>query len=202
MADIDLERKSGGGMGWLWWAVGLLLLVLIVWWVWPEGDEPEAEFADVETTEAVETTEPVTPAATPQPVADIPGVSVGDILGNPDNHIGDTFPRAEVTAVEVPTDRGFWIEDEGERLFAIIIDRPEEQPKDINPGATLRIDGGTLRDRTFLPEIPGEPLDPTTERMAEQQDIFLVVDEAEITVLEGGQPQPGTDPAQAVQPNQ
>lgn len=196
MADIDLERKKSGGMGWLWWALGLLALVLIVWWVWPDGEE--AEFADVD----VEPVETVTPATTPEPVGDISGVSIGDILGNPDGFIGETFPRAEVTVVEVPTDRGFWIEDEGERLFAIIIDQPQDQAKDINPGQTLRIDEGTLRDRTFLPEISGVPLDPDTENLAEQQEIFLVVDEEHITVLEGGEPQPGTDPAQAVQPNQ
>ena len=196
MADIDLERDRGG-MGWLWWALGLLALVLIVWWVWPDNDE--AEFADVEApTAEIEAVEPVT---TPEPIVDIQGVTVGDILGNPDDYIGETFPRAEVTAVEVPTDRGFWIEDEGERLFAIINDQPQEQPKDINPGATLRIDGGTFRDRTYLPELSGAPLDQTTEDLAEQQDIFLVVDESAITVLEGGEPQPGTDPAQAVQQN-
>lgn len=198
MADIDLERKRGGGMGWLGWLLGLVVLALVVWWIWPDGDD--AEFAEVD---AVETVEPVTapaaPAATPQPAADIPGVSIGDILGSPDQYLGETFPRAEVTVVEVPTDRGFWIEDEGQRLFAIIIDQPQEQPMDINPGATLRIDEGMLRDRTYLPELPGAPLDAATENLAEQQDIFLVVEEEEITVLEGGQAQPGTDPAQSVQ---
>lgn len=184
MADIDLERKKSGGMGWLWWALGLLALLLIIWWVWPDNNDDD--FADVD----VDPVETVTPSTTPEVVGgDIPGVSIGDILGNPDNFIGETFPRAEVTAVEVPTDRGFWIEDEGQRLFAIIIDQPQEERVDINPGATLRIDQGTLRDRTFLPEIPGEPLDATTENMAEQQEVFLVVDERHITVLEGGQPQ-------------
>lgn len=198
MADIDLERKSGG-MGWLWWALGLLALVLIVWWIWPDADD-EAEYTEVD---PVETVEPAAaPATTPVAIADVPGVSVGDILANPDQYIGESFPDTEVTAVEVPTDRGFWIQDEGERLFAIIIDQPQEQPKDINPGATLRIEGGTLRDQSFLPEMPGAPLDPATEDLAEQQEIFLVVDEANIEVLEGGQPQPGTDPAQGVQPNQ
>ncbi len=194
MADIDLERKRGG-MGWLWWALGLLALILIVWWVWPDG---EPEVAEVET---IETVEPVAPAPVQEPVTDIEGISVGDILANPSQFVGDSFPATEVTAVEVPTDRGFWIEDQGERLFAIIIDQPREQPKDINPGATLRIEGGMLRDASFLPELPGVPLDQDTERMAEDQDIFLVVDEANITVLEGGRPQPGTDSAQGVGSN-
>lgn len=192
MADIDLERKKSGGMGWLWWALGLLALVLIVWWVWPDGDD---EFADVDA-DPVET---VAPAATPEPAA---GVSLGDILDNPDEYIGETFPTTEVTVAEVPTDRGFWIESDGRRLFAIINDQPREQPTDLNPGQTLRITGGTLRDATFLPDISGATLDASTEDTAEGQEVFLVVDESEITVLEGGTPQPGTDPAEGVQPNQ
>ena len=51
-------------------------------------------------------------------------------------------------------------------------------------------------------DILGNPDDYLGENIAEQQDILLVVDEAEIMMLEGGQPQPGTDPAQAVQENQ
>lgn len=181
MADINLEQKRGG-MGWLWWVLGLAALVLILWWVWPDGEE--TEFGDLD-----EPMETVTPATTPDPVAAMPGISIGDILGDPDNFIGETFPRAEVTVVEVPTDRGFWIEDDGQRLFAIIIDQLRDQQMDINPGQTLRIDEGMLRDRTFLPEIPGAPLDQDTETIAGNQEIFLVVDEEHITILEGGQPQ-------------
>ena len=115
-------------------------------------------------------------------------VTIGDILGNPDRYVGETFPQAEVNVTEVPTDRGFWIEDEGRRLFAIIIDQPQEEPKDINPGQTLRIEEGVLRDRTFLPAIPGVPLDQDTENIAEQQPIFLTVDEQYINILEAGMP--------------
>lgn len=186
MADIDVERKRGGGMGWLWGLAAVLVLALIVWWIWPDEDDDDFAATEVEQVEQG-------PATTPEP-----GVTIGDILSNPDDHIGQTFPGAEVQVAEVPTDRGFWIEDDGERLFAIIIDEPREQPLDINPGQTLRIDEGMLRDRTYLPGIPGEPLDEDTEEIAEQQDVFLVVNERHINVLGEGEPQPGTDPAEAV----
>lgn len=192
MANIELERNQGG-MSWLWWVLGLLALILILWWIWPDS---ETELGVVD--EPMESVEPVT---TPEPVATMAGVTIGDILGSPDGFIDGSFPGAEVMVVEVPTDRGFWIEDEGERLFAIVIDQPQEEFIDINPGQTLRIDQGMLRDRTFLPEIPGAPLDAATQAIAEQQDIFLVVDEAQITILEEGEPQAGTDPTQGVQPN-
>lgn len=188
MADIDVERKGPS----IWpWIIGLIILALLIWllaeWL---GDDDE-----VVETPVPAAVEPITPATTPEPVAQAPGISIADILGNPAGWLGRDFTD-EVRVVEVPTDRGFWIEDQGARLFAIIIDQPAEEPKDINPGQELRITEGVLRDRTFLPELPGEPLDPQTEQIAQNQPIFLVVDERNINILEAGQPQPGTDPAQ------
>lgn len=40
---------------------------------------------------------------------------------------------------EVPSDHGFWIENQGQRLFAAISDEPRESRKDINPGQKLAI---------------------------------------------------------------
>lgn len=185
MANIELERNEGG-MGWLPWVLGIMAVLLILWWMWPTG---ETELGVVD--DDVESYEPVTTA---EPVGTMAGASIGDILGSPDAFIDGSFPTAEVMVAEVPTDRGFWIEDEGQRLFVIVIDQPQEEFVDINPGQTLRIDEGMLRDRTFLPEIPGAPLDAATEEIADQQEVFLVVDEANITILTGGGAQAGVRP--------
>lgn len=175
MADMDIQRKKTGGMGWLWGLLALVLLALIIWWIWPDDEEV------VEDPEVAAEMAPL-----PAPIAEAPAVTIGDVLGNPGAYVGQTFPRAEVTVAEVPTDRGFWIEDNGQRLFAVIIDDPAEQPKDINPGQTLRIDQGTLRDATFISNIQGAPLDSDTESIARQQDAYLVVDERHIHILEAG----------------
>lgn len=189
MADIDLERKTGPKV---WpWIAALVVLALVIWGV-TEAVDTNGDVAEVEPVEEVG---PVSPAG-PEPAAG--AMVLGDILANPGAYVGETFPGTEVQVAEVPTDRGFWIEQDGQRLFALIIDVPEEEPKDINPGQTLRIEGGTLRDATHLGELEGRPLDADTRRIAEQQEIFLVVDERRIEILEGGEPQPGTDPAQSV----
>ena len=177
MADIDLERKKSGPAVWPWVAA-LVALALVVWGV-TEAVDTDGEVADVEVVE------PVAPATTPEAVATGP-LTIGDILGAPDRYVGEPFPATEVEVAEVPTDRGFWITDEGQRLFVVIVDQPQEEPKDINAGQTLRIEQGTLREATFLPEIPGVPLDADTESIAQEQDIFLVVDERYINVLQGG----------------
>lgn len=186
MANIELERNEGN-MGWLPWALGIMAVLLLLWWMWPDGG---TELGVVDDSD-VESYEPVT---TPEPAATMAGASIGDILGSPDDFIDGTFPGAEVMVVDVPTDRGFWIEDEGQRLFAIVIDQPRDEEIDINMGQTLRIDDGMLRDRTFLPEVPGEALDADTEAIADQQDVFLVVDEAHITILSDGETQAGMQP--------
>jgi hypothetical protein len=191
MADIDVERK--GGMSWLWWILGLILLALIIWWIAAAGDD-EPEVAEV-----VEPAPVVTPTTTPEPIAQGP-LCVSQVLSAPMTYIGQTLGTCQVQVVEVPTDRGFWVEENGQRIFAIIIDQPQEQPKDINPGQTVRITEAVLRDRTFLPQIPGVPLDQDTENIAEQEEFFLVVDERNINILTEGNPQPGTDPAPTAGP--
>ena len=174
MADIDLERRRSGGMGWLWGILGLLALLALIWWIWP-GDEEEVVYD-----ETVPTV--IAPATTPEPMTDAQALTVANVMASPGNYIGQSFPDGQVTVAEVPTDRGFWIESEGNRMFAIIIDQPAEEPVDITAGQTLRIQGGTVRDASYLPELAGDPLDADTERLAREQQGFLVIDEANLRI--------------------
>lgn len=188
MAKIPVEKKQQPA--WIWWLLGLLLLGGITWaLVEALDDDGEGDVADLEAVE------PLPPTTTPESE----GVGIGAILANPGEYVGEPFPTMEVTVSSVPTDRGFWISENGDSLFAVIIDVPEEEPKDINPEQTLQIDGGTLHDSSFLPELPGRSLDADTQDIIEQQSIFVVVDERNIVIREEGVAQPGTDPAQTVQ---
>ena len=182
MADIDLERKRGGGMSWLWWVLGLLLLAAVIWWVWPSGDEELAGGLETEPTGEVQ---PL-PEPAPEMVGEQPGVSVAEIIESPATYTGQTL-TSEVQVTEVPTDRGFWIEDQGERLFVIIIDQPQEQPQNIQPNTTVRLQQAVVRDPTYLANLPGAPLDSDTESIARNQDVFLTVDEANIVMMGQGE---------------
>lgn len=197
MAWNDAGRTEVGRSTWLWGIVGLAALILVLVWMWPDVDE--AGYAETERVEEV------TPATTPEPTQPegalgpaAPRLALEQVLADPEQYVGTTFSDTEMRAVEVPTDRGFWIEENGNRLFAVIIDRPAEEPKDINPGATLRVEHGTFRDPSYLPRLQGAPLDEDTRRIAEDQPILLVVDERNIEVRQAGEPQPGTDPAEGV----
>lgn len=192
MADIDLQRKERGGLAWLWALLALLLLALIVWWLWPDDDaEVMAPGEDVEMVEPAPETEPTS----------VVDVGIAQILANPEQWIGRTFPDTRATVAQEMTDRGFFIEDQGQQLLVILIDQPEEEPLDINPQQTVRITDGTLRSPDYLGQIPGDPLEADTEQLVRDQEIFLVVDERNISILEGGVPQEGTDPAEGVIPD-
>lgn len=177
MAEIPVQRKTN--LTWLWILLAILVIIALIWWAAAEDDEELiTEPADIEAVEPLPDTEP---AAT-----------IAAILANPDAYVGMDNFTAEASVPEVPTDRGFWVESDGQRLFAIIIDQPAEEPKDINPGQRLRITEGMIRDSSYLPNLSGDPLDADTQRTVEQQDVFLVVDEDNIEILEAGTPQAGT----------
>lgn len=173
MAEIEVRRKQNGVMPWI---LGLLIMGAAIWGVmalFDDDDEP-----DFATTEVME---PVVPGATPEPMPETAAATDG-ILDNPARWVGQPFPGDQVMVAEVPTDRGFWIDYEGQRLFAILQDQPAEQPVDINPGQTISITEATLRDAGYLEQLGGAPLDEDTRRIAEQQPVFLVVDESNIRI--------------------
>lgn len=184
---LDPPRRT-----WTWIALILAVLILLGWWLWPmiwpatSEEEPVAPLGPAVTT-PTDREMAVDGEAEPVVETDLLAVglqaSIGDVLDDPDLFRSETVPLTEVQVAEVPTDRGFWIEHDGRRLFAVIVDVPEEEPKDIEAGQTLRIEGGVLHGPEFLPEMPGRPLDADTEATVRDQPIFLVVDERAIEIL-------------------
>jgi len=110
--------------------------------------------------------------------------SISDLRNNPVTRRGDNV-YGRVRVQETPTDRGFWIESGlGDRMFALIVDEPRDAWKDIDPGQDLHL----LRAAVFTPEdleqVPGEPLSTASRRIASSQPAFLVVDEADLIILD------------------
>ena len=58
------------------------------------------------------------------------GFAASTLVEDPATWTGATL-TAEVRVAEVPTGRGFWIEDQGVRLYTLIVDRPGSEPVDI-----------------------------------------------------------------------
>ncbi|MEW9853714.1 hypothetical protein [Novosphingobium sp. M1R2S20] len=169
-------------MTWLWVLLALIALALVIWWIAGSNENEELANNEIVGAEPVAVA-PVDPVAPASPNAGEGAFTIASILETPATYIGRDDFQADVAVPEVPTDRGFWVEHEGRRMFAIIIDAPREVPKDINAGQQLRVRNGMVRDATFLSDLPGKALDADTRRIANEQDAFLVVDEDDIEIM-------------------
>lgn len=176
MTEIKLQEKSSS-MAWLWILLALLLLALLAWWLWPEADDTSLEPEVV----AVEEAEPLREDIADEVMAEVP---IPTILIDPVGWVDRTV-SGTVEVVAVPTDRGFWIETGGERMLAILGDRPSEAMVDINPGMTLEIAAATVWDASEVEVMPGDPLEADTEALLADQDVFLYVDESALARYDG-----------------
>jgi hypothetical protein len=187
MADIDIERKSSS-MAWLWWLLGLLLLALLAWWLL-SGDEEEVAAVDP-------IAAPVTPTTTPEPVAQGP-LCVAQVLAGPATYIGQRLGTCPMRVVEVVSDRGFWVEENGQRVFVVINESPagavapgvadvegrvDELPN-VNAGETINVTEAMVLDD--VQNLAG-PIEEQTRQIASQQPWFLVTDGRNITPAVGG----------------
>ena len=176
MAEIPVEKKSS--LTWLWLLLAALLIALLIWWLASSGDDGvEPALADTAAVETVETSGPEGAAAG---AADL---TLAAIMEQPQSYIGQQF-TGEVAVAGPLTDRGFWIENNGARMFALIVDEPREVPLDINPGQRLQISGGTIREGGDVTEVDGAPIDDDTRAVIADQAAFMLVDEAQIEILE------------------
>lgn len=178
MADIDVQQKSGPG---IWpWIIGLVVLALLAWLVaeWlGEDDEVVAPVAEAPVV-APPVAAPVTEA--PPATAAAAGIPAAQIVANPASWEGRTVSgTAQVT--EVPTDRGFWIEADGQRLFVILRDAPAEQPMNVQQGQTVRITEATVH--IGAAGVAGD-LDPDTRGIVQNQPALLTVDEDNLQVVQ------------------
>ena len=182
MADINVERKGPS----IWpWIIGLIVVALLIWALAEMlGDDDEVAVAPVPEQGIVPANPP--PA---EPVAQGPLNTIASVLGNPSGVVGQTFrPAAPLRVAEVVSDRGFWVEDQGQRLFVIINEGAPGQPQgqadvqgaraempDVNPGDMIRITEGVVRDPTFLQNLQG-PIEPETRQTANGLTVYLVTD--------------------------
>lgn len=180
MAEIHIEQKKG--TGWLWLLLAALaVLAVLAWLLWPDAAETTPLSATIVNPVPAPTTVATVAPLDSTPTASVETPTIATILANPPQWVGREF-SGTVTVAEVPTDRGFWIEEDGRRLFAILVDAPAEVPLDINAGQRIRI-RGTLRDAAYLPQLPGRPIVAATQELARRAPVYLVADEQAITIL-------------------
>lgn len=179
MAEYHNDRRSSGGAKWLWIALALILVLLLAWWLWPGADdvELEPEPVQVEAEEMPQVQEDI--AYEQNAEVPIPTI-VLDPVGWTDRTVS-----GQLMVAEVPTDRGFWVEWDGERMLAILVDEPSEAMVDLEPGMTLQVSEATVRDAENLTDLAGAPLDADTEALLADEEVFLLVEESALERYEG-----------------
>jgi hypothetical protein len=185
MADINVERKGGGGgLGKLLpLLLGLLLLGALAWWLLGRGDDEVETVAPVAETVEPAPVAPAVPAPTAPAAAVVP---VAAIIAAPAGYIGQA-QTGTVRVAEVVSDRGFWIEEGGQRMFAVVAEpQNTEQQLNINAGQMVQL-SGTVYNQERIGEIPGQ-IEAQTREIIQSQPAFLYVLPRDVKIMqaEGG----------------
>jgi len=194
MADINLERKQGGGLGWLWAVIGLLIIGLLAWWLWPED---EMQFDDPTTMDRMDTRPgaPMQPMGDTQPMGQMrPGMmqpgqmgrGLAPIMASPTSWIDMPFPGGEGEVRDPVTGRSFILAEDGAELVVVLVGQPAQNPRQFRAGQRVVITGGTLRGPGYVGQVQGQPLDAALQQRLRDRPIYLVVDEANVTVVDRG----------------
>lgn len=191
MAEIHIEKKKS-----IWpWIIAALVALLAIWALMEFMGRDEDEAAAVEPARAAMTEAPAATAPT-EPVnamnadsgttADAAGalaaLPVATILAGPAGFVGQEISgTARVT--DVPTDRGFWVEQNGQRMFAVIAQGENmEQAININAGQEIQLNGATVHDANSMAQLGGT-FDEQAKQLVSGQQAFLVVDPGDVTIV-------------------
>lgn len=169
MADINVQRRGASFWPWL---LGLIVLALLIWGIMELFDRDDDEVAQAAPAPAV--VDPIPPASSTSPVAAAPTLTlipVAAIVAAPSNYGVPLDGTARVTSVV--SDRGFWIEEGGQRMF-VVIDEPKPEVKDIDAGDVVMIKQGRVYPSSNVNSIPGA-LDAETRRIIASVPTVLYV---------------------------
>lgn len=167
MAEIKIQRKSFT----IWpWLVAALAVALLVWGLTDLGP-------DVDETERQAQTTPADTGAVPTSGSE--AIPIVAILSRPAEYAGETVSGTAHVA-EVISDRGFWVEQEGRRLFAVIEEIPKEIV-DVNAGQMVRLTGIVYTAETRQ-QVEGT-MEPDARKVAAQQPAFLYVKGTDVSII-------------------
>ena len=179
------DRPEKNKASWLWLLLAVIAIGLLIWWIFADSRDVDSNIVEPVESEEIAEILPEEEAAMDEPMAGVmtaEGAALSEILASPDEYVGMDDFSGSVDVPEVPTDRGFWMAQDGARMFALIIDNPQEEPKDINPGQSLSITDGMIRDAGYVGSLPGDSLDQDTRAIIDDQKVVLVVDERNIEI--------------------
>ena len=191
MAEIHVEKKPRSGWAWVWVLLLLVAIAVLAWLYWP--DRVTGPNAPATTTDPAMGTDPSVVDAVPLPDAPQAPQSpamISEIRANPEQWVGREYlgvvnvaDSGTTDETAMPSERGFWIEQDGQRLFVLVNDDPNRTPVVVTPGQTIRI-RGTVRDATFIPHLGSMNLSVEADEMLRTEPAYLVAEESAIELAE------------------
>ena len=195
MADINIERKKKSPLPWI---IGLLALALLALLLMRSCGDDDAD----ENVVVTDTTTAMGSSPAVAPVAAAPMDSMGMAAGGAAGAAGAGWiagilagtaaaagsASGEGIVPETPSDRGFWIEENGQRVFAILAE-PMEQIKDVDPGQRVRITNARVLRGSESAQIP-QDVDAEAKTTAQGQQYFLLVPASSVQIVAGGNTTP------------
>jgi hypothetical protein len=191
MADIDIERKKKSPLPVV---LGLLALALLAFLLMRGcgDDEPDPAVTPVDTTTAYTDTTTTVNAA---PMTDTTAMGaagagaagaagaagwIGTVLAG--TNAGQTTGGSGIVP-ETPSDRGFWIEENGQRVFAVLAE-PTEQMRDVDPGQRVTLSNARVLRGSEASQIP-QDVDAEARATAQGQPYFLLVPSSGVQISGG-----------------
>lgn len=127
------KTMAGGGMKWVWMAVGVVTTVLFFWWI-SVAAEPSQVVVTADEGDGTEASAPGAPAGETVPL--------GDLTANAANWLGQTVRVPSVQVNSVLNDNAFWVEGpSGPFLVVKADDFAAVDGAAIQTGAVLDITG-------------------------------------------------------------
>lgn len=188
MATVHIQNHRSP----LPWIVGLLVSLLLLWGLWEFVGNFAVSVVE-KTVQPVETPAPpvdmavrtgsvVTPTPMPPTEADDTPIAVSTILMGPSDYVARRVAgTARVT--EIVRDEGFWIEESGRRMFAVLARDPEnmQQALNVSAGEQVRL-SGVVHDASMVNRIEGG-LPTRTQDLISRQPAFLLVAPRNVSVV-------------------
>jgi hypothetical protein len=199
MADINIERKRKSPLPWIIGLLALALLALLLMRTCGDDDDDAEAVVVTDTTTATQVAAPMdtTVMAAPMDSAGMATSGAAGATGAGTGWIAGILAGTAATAgtasgdgtvPETPSDRGFWIEENGQRVFAIL-QEPMEQIKDVDPGQRVRISNARVLRGSESAQIP-QDVDAEAKRTAQGQQYFLLVPSSGVQIVSGGNTTP------------
>lgn len=182
MPEVDIQREPQRGVPWWVWVIGAVVLALIIWAIaqaiTPDrraGETPPEQVAGQRQEDRAGLEEPDRPledrAGRQEPTETAP-LPIGSIQQNPEQYHGQEA-SGMVTVAEVVSDRGFWAEQDGNRIF--VLDGETVPSADqLSAGQQIQLQGRIYRtgaEGFRMPQVEG--MDQETARTLQEQPVFI-----------------------------